>query len=145
MITQSGCLNFKGKRIFVNTCLKKMKRRRWDSRKDGGYHTLGLKADGTVVAAGYSDDGRCDVGGWTDIVAICGGAYHSVGLRSDGTLVATGSNRSGQCNVGSWTDIVAIAAGAFHTIGLKADGSVLIVGTNASGQCNSGALMNGSY
>ena len=34
----------------------------------GGGHTVGLKDDGTVVAVGDSDDGQCDVGGWTDII-----------------------------------------------------------------------------
>ena len=34
----------------------------------GGSHTVGLKADGTVVAVGYNGDGRCDVDGWTDIL-----------------------------------------------------------------------------
>jgi alpha-tubulin suppressor-like RCC1 family protein len=33
----------------------------------GGNHTVGLKSDGTVVAAGYNRDGQCNVSGWTDI------------------------------------------------------------------------------
>ena len=33
----------------------------------GLYHTVGLKADGTVVAVGENDYGRCDVSGWTNI------------------------------------------------------------------------------
>ncbi len=31
----------------------------------GAGHTMGLKADGTVVAVGWKDDGQCDVSGWT--------------------------------------------------------------------------------
>ena len=34
----------------------------------GWCHTVGLKADGTVVALGDNDDGQCDVDGWTDIL-----------------------------------------------------------------------------
>jgi alpha-tubulin suppressor-like RCC1 family protein len=30
----------------------------------GIYHTVGLKADGTVVAVGSNDAGQCNVGGW---------------------------------------------------------------------------------
>ena len=30
----------------------------------GECHTVGLKADGTVVAAGDNDSGECDVSGW---------------------------------------------------------------------------------
>jgi len=30
----------------------------------GSLHTVGLKADGTVVAAGSNDWGQCNVTGW---------------------------------------------------------------------------------
>ena len=30
----------------------------------GGYHTVGLKADGTVVAVGQNDHGQCNVSAW---------------------------------------------------------------------------------
>jgi alpha-tubulin suppressor-like RCC1 family protein len=30
----------------------------------GGVHTVGLKADGTVVAVGQNTYGQCDVGNW---------------------------------------------------------------------------------
>lgn len=33
----------------------------------GGYNTVGLKTDGTVLAAGIRDYGMCGVGDWTDI------------------------------------------------------------------------------
>ena len=33
----------------------------------GSAHTVGLKADGTVVAVGGNYSGRCDVSGWTGI------------------------------------------------------------------------------
>lgn len=33
----------------------------------GDAHTVGLKADGTVVAVGYKKNGQCDVSGWKDI------------------------------------------------------------------------------
>lgn len=71
----------------------------------GGIYTVGLKADGTVVAVGYNYDGRCDVSNWADIVAISAGWDHTVGLKADGSIVAVGDNESGQCNVSWWTDI----------------------------------------
>ena len=46
---------------------------RRDTIAAGGYHTVGLKSDGTVVAVGENDDGQCDVSGWRDIVAIAAG------------------------------------------------------------------------
>ena len=75
----------------------------------GNDHTVGLKADGTVVATEYIGDyydGQCDVDGWTDIVAVSAGDYHTVGLKADGTVVAVGYNDNGQCDVDGWTDIL---------------------------------------
>lgn len=65
----------------------------------GGYHVVGLKSDGTVVATGRTSDGQCNVSKWTDIVAVYTGSSHTIGLKADGTLVATGDNDHGQCNV----------------------------------------------
>ena len=71
----------------------------------GGFHTVGLKADGTVVAAGRNNHGQCGVSGWTDIVAVAAGGGHTVGLKADGTVAAVGYNGYGQCDVSGWTDI----------------------------------------
>ena len=71
----------------------------------GVWHTVGLKSDGTVIAAGNSDRGQCDVSDWTDIVAVSVGYDHIVGLKADGTIVAAGGSSSGQCSVSDWTDI----------------------------------------
>ena len=99
-------------------------------------HTVGLKADGTVAAVGYNEDGQCNVSGWTDIVAVAAGGNHTVGLKADGTVMAVGSNGYGQCDVSGWRVIVAVAAGSSHTVGLKADGTVVAVGNNYRGRCN---------
>ena len=100
------------------------------------YHTVGLCADGSVVAVGYDKLGQCNVSNWRDIVAIAVGGDHTVGLCADGSVVATGYNEHGQCDVSNWRDIVAIAAGYSHTVGLCADGSVVAVGDNGRGECN---------
>ena len=102
-----------------------------------GYnHTVGLKADGTVVAAGSYSSGQYDVSGWRDIVAVAAGIFHTVGLKADGTVAAAGWNDDGQCDVSGWRDIVAVAAGTEHTVGLRADGTVVTVGANEEGQCD---------
>ena len=98
--------------------------------------TVGLKADGTVVAVGDNGDGQCRVSGWKDISAISAGRNHTVGLKADGTVVAVGDNGDGQCRVSGWKDISAISAGSWHTVGLKADGTVVAVGKNEKGQCD---------
>ena len=92
----------------------------------GNYHTVALKADGTVLADGNNYWGQCNVGEWKNIVSIAAGEYHTVGLRSDGTVVAVGRNDYGQCSwVDGWEDVIQIAAGSWQSYGLKADGTVL--------------------
>ena len=87
-------------------------------------HTVGLRADGTVVATGCNDDGQCNVSGWRDIIAISAGYSHTIGLRADGTVVATGDTWNGEY-VSGWRDIIAISAGSRYTVGLRADGTVV--------------------
>ena len=102
----------------------------------GREHIVGLKADGTVVAAGGNYYGQCNVSGWKDIVAVSAGSFHTVGLRADGTVAAVGNNKSGQCNVSDWKDIVAVSAGFQHTVGLRSDGTVVAVGYDLYYQCD---------
>jgi len=106
----------------------------------GGHtHTLGAKADGSVVAVGSNYYGQCNVGNWTDITQVSAGAWHTVGLKSDGTVVAMGGIRYyGECDVGNWMGIAQVATGEYHTVGLKADGTVVAVGWNYNGQCDVG-------
>jgi len=100
----------------------------------GGGFTLGLRADGTVLAAGWNDYGQCDVSSWRDVYAIDAGFAHSVGLSSDGAVLATGWNADGQCDVSGWRDIVQVSAGGFFTVGLKSDGTVVSTGSDIDGQ-----------
>ncbi len=93
------------------------------------HHVVGLRSDGTVVAVGKNEDGRCNVNEWTDIVSVATGSYHTVGLRSDGTVVAAGGNGYGQCDVSEWEDIIAIYASDIVTVGLKSDGTVVAAGS----------------
>jgi len=68
----------------------------------GGYdypYFLGLKADGTVVAAGVDLYDRCNVADWSSIVQVTAGYFHTVGLKADGCLVAVGANNYGQCTI----------------------------------------------
>jgi hypothetical protein len=78
----------------------------------GGPHTVGLKANGTVVATKYIGNpedyhGQCDVASWKGIVAISAGSWHTVGLKADGTVVAPKyigdlEDYLGQCDVADW-------------------------------------------
>ena len=102
---------------------------------DAGYlQTLGVRNDGTVVAAGFNHRHQMDVEDWTDIVAVATGFEHSVGLRSDGTVVACGADTFGICDVSDWTDIVAISADYRHTVALRSDGTVVAHGQFVNGE-----------
>ena len=70
-----------------------------------GWHVVGLKSDGTVVAAGWNENGECDVEEWEDIVAISTGTSHTIGLKADGTVVAAGNNKDGRCEVEGWSGV----------------------------------------
>ena len=94
----------------------------------GEHHILGLKADGTVVAAGYTDDGQCDVSNWKNITDIAAGEYHSLGITADGTVVAAGSNLDGECNVEEWRNVISVKAGNGISVGLQKDGKLLLAG-----------------
>lgn len=95
--------------------------------------TVGLRSNGTVVAAGNNNSGQCNVGGWTDIVAVAAAGYYSAGLRSDGTVIVAGAIDR---DVDEWTGITAIAAGYDYIVGLRSDGTVVAVGKNDYGECN---------
>ena len=110
----------------------------------GFYHTVGLRTDGTVVAAGDNADGQCNVQSWSGIAAIDCGAYHTVGLKTDGTVVATGRNESGQCNVGDWSDgwngVTAIGGGSYAAVALTATGQALSSHSSSRSEAMQGAI-----
>jgi hypothetical protein len=66
----------------------------------GGYHSLGLKSDGSIVGWGYNAYGQINVPTPSSgFVAIAAGFWNSLGLKANGSIVAWGDNRSGETNV----------------------------------------------
>jgi alpha-tubulin suppressor-like RCC1 family protein len=66
----------------------------------GEYYSLGVKADGTVMAWGQNGQGQCNVPpGLTGVTAVAPGSWHSLALTDGGMVVGWGLNDSGQCNV----------------------------------------------
>jgi alpha-tubulin suppressor-like RCC1 family protein len=64
----------------------------------GGYHSLALKSDGSIVGWGDNYDGS---GNWSgqatpppgnNFIAISAGYEHSLALKSDGSIVGWGDN-----------------------------------------------------
>lgn len=86
---------------------------------------VGLRADGTVVAAGENQYGEGNVSRWRDIISIASDGTHTVGLKADGTVVAVGYNKDGQCNTQDWTNVVAVTTSFYETVALKTDGTVV--------------------
>ena len=102
----------------------------------GEEHTVAVRADGCVLAAGENNFGQCNTGSWKNIRMVACGAHHTVGIRADGTVIACGNNEKGQCQVSSWTNICTIACGDDFTVGLKNDGTVVACGNNENNQCS---------
>ena len=101
----------------------------------GPNHIVGVKSDGTVMAADLvgtqSNHEALNVSEWRDVIAVAAGDYHTVGLKNDGTVVATGMNVFGQCDVSEWKDVVAVSAGQKYTIGFKSNGTIICTGNFA--------------
>jgi len=144
----------------------------WVAVDAGSYHTVALKADGTLWAWGSNYYGQLGDGSttdrWTpvqedsgsiDWVAMDAGHLHTVALKADGTLWAWGHNNYGQLGDGSTsdrstpdleataaTDWVAVTAGSYqysyHTVALKADGTLWAWGGNYYGQLGDGSTMD---
>ena len=65
----------------------------------GGYHSLALRADGTVVAWGNNDAGQTVVPvGLDRVIGIAAGLFHNVALRVDGTIQTWGLVFNGEEN-----------------------------------------------
>lgn len=118
----------------------------------GDHHTIGLRADGTVVAVGAQrkDSGNrfrsatghlpranpCAVEGWTGITDISCAGDVTLGITSDGKVKAVGNALYGQCNTDTWRGAVSAVTSGAHTVALFADGHVEAVGRNESGECD---------
>lgn len=94
----------------------------------GFSHTVGLKADGTVLAVGSNGYGQCDVGGWSNVVAVDAGAYFTVGLKKDGSVVFAGRSDYGEACITEISDVTAISAGYDFVAALRSDGAVISFG-----------------
>ena len=87
----------------------------------GGFHSLALKADGTVAAWGDNSAGQLAFPpSLTNATAVAAGLAHSLALRADGTVVAWGDNLYGQSSVDpDLVGVLAVAAGDYHSLVLR--------------------------
>jgi alpha-tubulin suppressor-like RCC1 family protein len=130
----------------------------------GGFHSLALRSDGTVMAWGSDSGGQLGIGklggivasptaisGLSDVKAIAAGPEQSFAVMADGSVKAWGSNEFGALGlgatqefstpttVGGLSGISAIAADGSHALALREDGTVDSWGYNAAGQVGDGS------
>ncbi|HVU08516.1 MAG TPA: RCC1 repeat- and reductase domain-containing protein [Verrucomicrobiae bacterium] len=128
----------------------------------GAYHSLFLKNDGSLWAAGNNQYGELGDGFSVDInepeqiipngvVTIAAGWFHSLFVKTNGSLWAMGNDFNGQLGDGVVNfnpvstpeqiisnGVTAIAGGMNHSLFLKSDGSVWSMGQGYNGQLGDG-------
>lgn len=104
----------------------------------GGFHTVAVLADGTVVAWGRNSWGQIGVpAGLGPATNVSAGIEHSVALRQDRSVVCWGRNLSGECNVPpDLGSVEQIDAAGSWTIALCTDGDVRAWGSSFGGVTN---------
>ncbi|MFH1227402.1 MAG: putative Ig domain-containing protein [Planctomycetota bacterium] len=134
----------------------------WAQVTCGWYHTLAVKANGTLWAWGYNGDGQLglgdtisrtlptQVGTDTNWKAVACGWLHTLAVKANGTLWACGRNNYGQLglgdtitrtlltNVGSDSNWQTIGGGFYHSSAVKVDGTLWAWGNNTYGQLGLG-------
>ena len=98
----------------------------------GGYHTCGVRTDGTLACWGLNGDGQATPPAGT-FSQVSAGLSHTCGVRTDGTLACWGDNTWGQATPPAGT-FSQVSAGDYHTCGVKTDGTLACWGDDFDGQ-----------
>ncbi len=134
----------------------------------GGYHTIGVKGDGTLWAWGYNGYGQLGDNTTADkvypvavsgigantVVDLAGGFNHSAVVLSNGTVWAWGYNGYGQLGNGTVANssvpvamsgistAVEVETGDLHTLIRMSDGTLRACGYNGIGALGDGTTTN---
>jgi len=96
----------------------------------GGFLSVGLRTDGTVMYAGnvYASADLSGSRYWRDMTAVYAGNNHFVALHKNTKAFSVGYNANSQCDLIPWFRITEVAVGYQFTAGLKNDGSIVLAG-----------------
>lgn len=89
---------------------------------------LTLTEEGGLLATGDNEEGQCETGAWTGVIAASTSGDHTVGLRRNGHVLAVGRDQAGECRVADWRRIIQVLALPELTLGLCADGRIRYTG-----------------
>jgi len=98
----------------------------------GGWHSCGLRVDGTIECWGYEVPRRTAPPSGT-FSAVSAGSLHSCGLRVEGTIDCWGINHQGQATPPDGT-FTAVSAGGGHSCGLRTTGVTTCWGSDDDGE-----------
>ena len=124
----------------------------------GIWHSLAVKADGSVWAWGANPYGQIGDGTrtarkvpkkvLTGVASVAAGEMHSMAVKKDGTLWTWGNNWGGQLGDGTYTrrvkpvkvmsGVASVTGGSMHSLAVKTDGSLWAWGENYAGQLGDG-------
>lgn len=141
---------------------------KWIDIAAGGFHSLVLKADGTIWAWGLNGNGQLGTGNTTsqdtavqvgtddDWISVAAGQAFSYGIKSDSSLWAWGWNDYGTLGLGNLDPAlspvqvspgskwISIGAGGYHTLAIRSDSTLWSWGQNPDGQLGDGSVVNSS-
>ena len=101
----------------------------------GGWHSCGIRTDGTAICWGHNRDGQSDPPSET-ILTIDSGTNHSCAILTDGIATCWGHNWDGKANA-PVDRFTVITAGGGHSCGIRTDGTATCWGHNTHGQSDS--------
>lgn len=104
--------------------------------------TVGLKADGTVIATGYNHYGQCNTGFMEDIVDVALSKFVTLGLKVDGSVVTTSFVGEGSKTykfenpdkANQWKNVACLFPATYNPFAVDINGNVLYTGKGYVGK-----------